>query len=62
MKKGSNAMITCTAPYAFGDKGLDGKVPGGASVVYEVTLDSRIIDHGSQTTDHALCPLCFLGV
>ena len=55
-------MITCTAPYAFGDKGLDGKVPGGASVVYEVTLDSRIIDHGSQTTDHALCPLCFLGV
>ena len=41
MKKGSNAIITCTAPYAFGDEGLDGKVPGGASVVYEVSQDSR---------------------
>jgi len=26
MKKGSNALITCAPAYAWGDKGLEGKV------------------------------------
>ena len=38
MKKGSNALITCKPEYAFGEQGLPGKVPGGATVEYEVEL------------------------
>jgi len=38
MKKGSNALITCKPEYAFGDQGLPGKVPAGATVEYEVEL------------------------
>jgi FK506-binding protein 4/5 len=38
MKKGSNALITCRPEYAFGEGGLPGKVPGNATVEYEVEL------------------------
>lgn len=38
MKKGSNALITCRSEYAFGEQGLPGKVPGNATVEYEVEL------------------------
>ena len=43
MKKGSNAKITCTAKYAFGDAGLEGKVPPGADVDFDVELQARAL-------------------
>lgn len=38
LKKGGKGMVTCRPEYAFGDAGLEDKVPPGATVEYEVEL------------------------
>jgi len=47
MRKGEKAMLTCRADYAYGDAGSPPKIPGGATLCFEVELlswvDSRDI-------------------
>lgn len=38
MKKGEKAFIYITPPYAFGDNGLEPKVPPNMTVIYEIEL------------------------
>ena len=38
MKKGELAKFTITAPYGYGDAGSPPKIPGGATLVFEVEL------------------------
>ena len=38
MKKGERAILTCTAPYAYGDRGSPPKIPGGATLKFDVEL------------------------
>ena len=38
MKKGEKAFIYMTPPYAYGDKGLEPKVPPNMSVIYEIEM------------------------
>eukprot|EP00727_Mastigamoeba_balamuthi_P014181 m51a1_g9386 hypothetical protein (492) ;mRNA; f:229843-231447 len=42
MKKGELALLTCTAPYAYGDAGSPPKIPGGATLNFEVELLSWV--------------------
>jgi hypothetical protein len=36
MKKGETAVLTCRADYAYGDSGSPPKIPGGATLQFEV--------------------------
>ncbi len=36
MKKGEKAVLTCRADYAYGDSGSPPKIPGGATLNFEV--------------------------
>lgn len=38
MKKGEKAVLTCRADYAYGDAGSPPKIPGGATLDFEVEL------------------------
>ncbi|KAI8470001.1 MAG: hypothetical protein J3K34DRAFT_421882 [Monoraphidium minutum] len=38
MKKGEKAVLTCRADYAYGDSGSPPKIPGGATLDFEVEL------------------------
>ena len=38
MKKGEKSFIYITPPYAFGDNGLEPKVPPNMAVIYEIEL------------------------
>ena len=38
MKKGEKAVITATAPYAYGERGSPPKIPGGATLKFDVEL------------------------
>lgn len=38
MKKGEKAIIRCSSEYAYGDEGSPPKIPGGASLDFEVEL------------------------
>jgi len=40
MKKGEKALLTCTAPYSYGDRGSPPKIPGGATLKFDVELIS----------------------
>ena len=40
MKAGERAVLTCTAPYAYGDRGSPPKIPGGATLRFDVELVS----------------------
>eukprot|EP01065_Artemidia_motanka_P032948 TRINITY_DN39928_c0_g1_i1.p2 TRINITY_DN39928_c0_g1~~TRINITY_DN39928_c0_g1_i1.p2 ORF type:complete len:497 (+),score=180.20 TRINITY_DN39928_c0_g1_i1:94-1491(+) len=40
MRKGEKSILTCTAPYAYGDSGSPPKIPGGATLKFEVELFS----------------------
>jgi FKBP-type peptidyl-prolyl cis-trans isomerase len=39
MKKGEKAVLTCRADYAYGDSGSPPKIPGGATLNFEVTSE-----------------------
>jgi len=39
MKKGEKAVLTCSADYAYGDSGSPPKIPGGATLNFEVLAD-----------------------
>jgi len=38
MKRGERAILTCTAPYAYGASGSPPKIPGGATLKFDVEL------------------------
>jgi len=38
MKIGEKAVLTCTAPYAYGEEGSPPNIPGGATLKFEVEL------------------------
>lgn len=38
MKIGEKAILTCRSDYAYGDKGMPPKIPGGATLIFEVEL------------------------
>jgi len=38
MKKGEKARLTCKAAYAYGDHGSPPKIPGGATLIFDITL------------------------
>jgi len=38
MKKGERALLTCRADFAYGEKGSPPKIPGGATLVFDVDL------------------------
>ena len=38
MQRGEKAMLTCTAPYAYGSRGAGGVIPPGATLKFEVDL------------------------
>ena len=38
MRKGERAVLTCTAPYAYGERGSPPKIPGGATLRFDVEL------------------------
>ena len=38
MTKGEKCILTCTAPYAYGQQGSPPKIPGGATLQFEVEL------------------------
>lgn len=38
MKKGEKAILTCTAPYAYGESGSPPKIPANATLKFEVEL------------------------
>jgi hypothetical protein len=38
MKIGEKAVLTCTAPYAYGESGSPPNIPGGATLKFEVEL------------------------
>lgn len=38
MKKGEKAILTCKADYAYGESGSPPKIPGGATLNFEVNL------------------------
>jgi hypothetical protein len=40
MKKGERAMLTCTAPYAYGDAGSGPTIPPGATLNFDVEVIS----------------------
>ena len=40
MKKGAKAMVTCGSKYAYGDTGSPPKIPGGATLKFDVELVS----------------------
>ena len=42
MRKGEKAMLTCRADYAYGDAGSPPKIPGGATLCFEVELLSWV--------------------
>ena len=38
MKKGEKAVLTITSDYGYGDRGSPPKIPGGATLIFEVEL------------------------
>ena len=44
MKKGEKAKLTCRADYAYGDSGSPPKIPGGATLNFEVR-NGAILTH-----------------
>lgn len=38
MKKGEKCILTCRADYAYGDSGSPPKIPGGATLNFEVHI------------------------
>ena len=42
MLKGEKALLTCRSDYAYGDRGSPPKIPGGATLVFEVELISWV--------------------
>ena len=38
MKRGEKAILTCRSDYAYGDQGSPPKIPGGATLLFEVEL------------------------
>ena len=38
MSVGERSLITCSAAYAYGDRGAGAKIPGGADLVFDVEL------------------------
>ncbi len=40
MKVGGRATLVCPAPLAYGDRGVPGKIPGGATLIFDIELVS----------------------
>ncbi len=38
MKKGEHAEITIESEYGYGDEGMHGIIPGGATLIYDIEL------------------------
>jgi hypothetical protein len=45
MRKGEKSLLTCTAPYAYGDSGSPPKIPPGATLQFEVRFAVLPGDH-----------------
>ena len=53
MKKGEKAFIYITPPYAFGNQGLEPKVPPNMTVIYEIEVIS-FCDYEKSKWDYTI--------
>lgn len=51
MKKGEVAMLTCKSEYAYGKRGSPPKIPGDATLIFEITLISWQVEDISKAKD-----------
>ena len=52
MKKGEQALLTCSAANAYGDRGAGEKIPPGATLRFEVEM----LGFGDEVADKAQSP------
>jgi FKBP-type peptidyl-prolyl cis-trans isomerase len=52
MRVGERAMLTCTAEYAYGQQGSPPKIPGGATLKFDVEFVS--VQSGSAGSEEAV--------
>jgi len=58
MKRGELAMLVCKAEYAYGESGSPPKIPGGATLVFEVELFDWKGEDVSESKDGSITKSC----